>query len=733
MMALGSVSSKPTRFGPLFEPVQLGPVVAKNRFYQVPHCNGMNRVHPSSMARMRGIKAEGGWGSICTEQCDIHYSGCHPRELRLWDAQDIPILAKACEEIHRHGALAGIELAHNGFHVSNLETRAIPIAPSLAPTRGVAPVTAREMDRRDIQDVRRWHRAAALNAKRAGFDIVYVYASHDMTLPAHFLSRRHNRRSDEYGGSLENRVRLLRELVMDTKDAVGDRCAVALRFGVDELMGSGGLSSEGEGRDVVEMLADLPDLWDVNLSPFGNDGQTSRFSDEGFQDRYIRFVKRVTGKPVVGVGRFTSPDHMLSLITSGALDLIGAARPSIADPFLPEKIRNGAFDDIRECIGCNICVASDKLSVPLRCTQNPTMGEEWRRGWHPEVIPPKNTDDQVLVVGAGPAGLEAAVWLGRRGYETILADRARNFGGRAVAESQLPGLHAWRRVADWRLGQLRKDRHVLMLPENDMTADIALEADCSLIVVATGAKWRRDGVGRTHAAPIPGLDALPVYSPDDIMAGRIPEGRVLIFDDDHYYMGGVISEKLAAHGCAVEFVTPESLVSAFTVNTAEQPRIQKRLIECAKGVHVSQKLDHVTRDGAVVSCIFSGREKLIRADAIVLVTSQVPRDRLYHDILERLRYQDERDAVPRVLRIGDCHAPGTIAAAVFAGHLFARTLDNALYDAPPFRRESVAMDWNQELDTPPLPQAMRYHASSNHARRVFDVIAQCSSVVKDDV
>ncbi|MEQ6350311.1 FAD-dependent oxidoreductase [Ralstonia pseudosolanacearum] len=732
MRAPDGMASGPARFDPLFEPVQLGPVVAKNRFYQVPHCNGMNRVHPSSMARMRGIKAEGGWGAICTEQCDIHYSGCHPRELRLWDAQDIPILAKACEEIHRHGALAGIELAHNGFHVSNLETRAIPIAPSLAPTRGIAPVTAREMDKRDIQDVRRWHRTAALNAKRAGFDIVYVYASHDMTLPAHFLSRRHNRRTDEYGGSLENRVRLLRELVMDTKEAVGDRCAVALRFGVDELMGSGGLSSEGEGRDVVEMLADLPDLWDVNLSPFGNDGQTSRFSDEGFQDRYIRFVKRVTGKPVVGVGRFTSPDHMLALVTSGALDLIGAARPSIADPFLPEKIRNGAFDDIRECIGCNLCVASDKLSVPLRCTQNPTMGEEWRRDWHPEVIPPRDTDDRVLVIGAGPAGLEAAVWLGRRGYETILADRARHFGGRAVAESRLPGLHAWRRVADWRLGQLRKDRHVLMLPENDVTAEIALESDCSLIVVATGAEWRRDGVGRTHALPIPGLDALPVYSPDDIMAGRIPAGRVLVFDDDHYYMGGVISEKLAAHGCAVEFVTPESLVSAFTVNTAEQPRIQKRLIECASNVHVSHKLTHVAGDGAVISCVFSGRERFIPADAIVLVTSQVPHDRLYHDILERIGNRDARDAVPRVLRIGDCHAPGTIAAAVFAGHLLARTLDNVLYDAPPFRRESVAMDWNQALDTPP-PRTPHAHAGPRHASRVPDTIAQCSSVVKEDV
>ncbi|CAH0441540.1 oxidoreductase [Ralstonia pseudosolanacearum] len=732
MRAPDGMASGPARFDPLFEPVQLGPVVAKNRFYQVPHCNGMNRVHPSSMARMRGIKAEGGWGAICTEQCDIHYSGCHPRELRLWDAQDIPILAKACEEIHRHGALAGIELAHNGFHVNNLETRAIPIAPSLAPTRGIVPVTARAMDKRDIQDVRRWHRTAALNARRAGFDIVYVYASHDMTLPAHFLSRRHNRRTDEYGGSLENRVRLLRELVMDTKEAVGDRCAVALRFGVDELMGSGGLSSEGEGRDVVELLADLPDLWDVNLSPFGNDGQTSRFSDEGFQDRYIRFVKRVTGKPVVGVGRFTSPDHMLALITSGALDLIGAARPSIADPFLPEKIRNGAFDDIRECIGCNLCVASDKLSVPLRCTQNPTMGEEWRRDWHPEVIPPRDTDDRVLVIGAGPAGLEAAVWLGRRGYETILADRARHFGGRAVAESHLPGLHAWRRVADWRLGQLRKDRHVLMLPENDVTAEIALESECSLIVVATGAEWRRDGVGRTHALPIPGLDALPVYSPDDIMAGRLPAGRVLVFDDDHYYMGGVISEKLAAHGCAVEFVTPESLVSAFTVNTAEQPRIQKRLIECASNVRVSHKLSHVAADGAVISCVFSGREHFIPVDAIVLVTSQVPHDRLYHDILERIGSRDAHDAVPRVLRIGDCHAPGTIAAAVFAGHLLARTLDNVLYDAPPFRRESVAMDWNQALNTP-TPRPPHAHASPNHAGRVPDAIAQYSSVVREDV
>ena len=679
-------------FAPLFEPVQLGPVTAKNRFYQVPHCNGLNRMHPSAMAHMRGTKAEGGWGVVCTEQCDIHYSGCHPRELRLWDEQDIPILANACEQIHQHDALAGIELAHNGFHVGNWETRAIPIAPSLTPSRAIMPVTARAMDKEDIRQFRRWHKTAVLNARKAGFDIIYIYAGHDMTLPVHFLSRRHNQRSDEYGGSLLNRVRLLKEILEDTKEAVGAHCAVALRFSVDELRGAEGLSCEGEGREVVEILADLPDVWDVNLSDFSNDGQTSRFSEEGFQEDYVRFVKRVTRKPVVGVGRYTSPDKMLANIKSHLVDFIGAARPSIADPFLPEKVRKGYLEDIRECIGCNICVASDKLSVPIRCTQNPTIGEEWRRGWHPEHISPRGGSEKVLIVGAGPAGLEAAVWLGRQGVETILADQAIELGGRVLREASLPGLRTWKRVVDWRLEQLRKEQNVLMLPSNFITADIALETDVSLIAVATGARWRDDGVGRTHPRPIAGLDALPVFTPDDVMNGNFPRGHVVVFDDDHYYMGGVITEALVAHGCTVSFITPESLVSSFTVNTAEQPKIHKNIIEICKDVFTSKKLLQIA-DGCVeISCTFTGLRRWLTADAVVLVNGQQPRDELYYNITQELEKRGRLPQFPRVVRIGDCYAPGAIASAVFSGHQFARTLDNKLEDEPPFRRESVTLD-----------------------------------------
>lgn len=687
----------PTRYDVLFESVKIGPVTAKNRFFQVPHCNGMGRAFPSSMAAMRGVKAEGGWAVICTEQCEVHHSGNHQRELRLWDDKDIPYLARAADLIRRDGALAAIELVHNGSHVGNLESRAVPLAPSLQATKGIFPITARAMDKNDIRAFRRWHRAAVIHAQRAGFDIVYVYAGHDISLPVHFLSRRHNHRTDEYGGSLENRARLLRELIEDTKEVVGDTCAVAVRLGVDALLGSRGTASEDEARDVVEMLAELPDLWDVNLGNWNDDGVTARFSDEGYQERYVKFVKTVTTKPVVGVGRFTSPDTMVAMISGGTLDFIGAARPSIADPFLPRKIEEGRFDDIRECIGCNVCVAWDRANVPMRCTQNPTMGEEWRRGWHPERIPPKDTDDTILVVGAGPAGLEAARGLGQRGYDIMLAERSRELGGRVTRESRLPGLASWAQVRDWRLGQLRKMPNVQLLPDNEITSEMVLEAEASLVAVATGAMWRADGVGRYHSEPVVGLDQLPVFTPDDIMDARLPSGRVVLFDDDHYYMGGVIAERLIEHGCEVTFVTPESLVSAFTQYTAEQGRIQRQLLETCAAVHPSTALARTERGTAHLSCVYTSRETALAADAVVLVTGTTPRDELYRELEHHGPVALGSAGIRRVVRVGDCLGPGLIAAAVHSGHLFARTLDTALTDWTPYRRENVELGWDQVL------------------------------------
>ena len=414
------------RYKILFESVKIGPVVAPNRFYQVPHCNGMGYRDVSGMVALRAIKAEGGWGTVCTEQVEIHHtSEITPFiELRIWDDKDLPTLSRITNAIHAHNSLAGIELAYNGMNRPNLYSREVPLGPSDLPTVTYTndPVQARAMTKRDIANLRRWHRNAALRAKSAGFDIIYVYAAHGFGAPQHFLSRRYNHRTDEYGGSLKNRARLLVELIEDTKDAVGDTCAVACRIGVEELLGEEGIHRE-EMLELFSEISELPDLWDLTLCSWDIDSQTSRFSEEGHDEPFVTGFKQLTTKPVVGVGRFTSPDAMVSQIRRGVLDLIGAARPSIADPFLPKKIAEDRLEDIRECIGCNICVSGDMTMSPIRCTQNPTMGEEWRKRWHPEKIQRKGSSQSVLIVGGGPAGLECARALGRRGYQVTLAEK----------------------------------------------------------------------------------------------------------------------------------------------------------------------------------------------------------------------------------------------------------------------------------------------------------------------
>jgi dimethylamine/trimethylamine dehydrogenase len=680
------------RYDILFEPVKIGPVTTRNRFYQVPHCNGMGHQYPSSMAEMRAIKAEGGWGVVCTEQVEIHHTSelSSTIEGRLWDDRDIPVLRKMTDKIHEHGGLAGIEPFYDGVSTPNRYSREIPMGPSARPVAYLDPIQTRVMDATDIRNVRRWYVDAARRARTAGFDIIYVYAGHEMTVLSSFLSRRRNDRTDAYGGSLENRVRLLREVLTDTKEAVGHDCGIALRLGVEELLGDEGLSSVGEGRDVVEMLAELPDLWDVNLSDWANDSMTSRFAASGFQDSHIAFVKKVTSKPVVGVGRYTSPDAMVSLVRSGVLDLIGAARPSIADPFLPKKVEEGRIEDIRECIGCNICVTADFTATPLRCTQNPTMGEEWRKGWHPERIAPKHAAESVLIVGAGPSGLEAARALGQRGYEVTLAEAGTGLGGRVLREAtNLPGLMEWKRVADYRIYQISQMANVQTFLESPLTAAEVLEFAADNVVIATGARWCDSGVGRALNRPIPRDAGAVVLTPDAIMAGHVPSGPVVIFDDDHYYMGGLLAEKLRSAGCDVSLVTPSGDVSSFTHNTLEQGRIQRRLIEMDVKILPLHHVIHLGAASLTVACAFTDREHQIACSAFVPVTMRRPIDTLFHEVQELVGAAGS--ARPSLTRIGDCYAPGTIAAAVYAGHRYARELGQPASDGVPFKRELPAL------------------------------------------
>jgi dimethylamine/trimethylamine dehydrogenase len=678
--------SRDPRYDILFQPVKIGPVTAKNRFYQVPHCNGMGWRDPSALAAMRGMKAEGGWAVVCTEMTEIHpTSDVAPYvELRIWSDQDIPMHARIAEKIHEHGALAGLELSHSGFTSNNLWSREIPVAASARPTSSYFndPVQARAMDKQDIKNLRRAHRAAALRGKAAGYDLIYVYAGHGIGIFQQFLSRSSNFRTDEYGGSLANRARLLREVIEDTKEAVGDTCAVPVRIAMNEFIGAEGLEP-AEVEEAIGLMAELPDLWDLSLSDWSNDSQTSRFSEEGFQEPYIKGVKKLTTKPVVGVGRYTSPDTMVRAIKQGIMDMIGAARPSIADPFLPRKIEEGRPEDIRECIGCNICVTGDYTMSPIRCTQNPSMGEEWRRGWHPEKIRAAGDTKNILIIGAGPAGLEAARAFGQRGHKVTLTDRRAEAGGRVARECRLPGLAAWGRVRDWRLGQINKMPNVELYLESHMSKETALEFGADHIVVATGSRWRRDGVARHHSKPIAISDKAQILTPDDILDGARPTGNnVVLYDDDHYYMGGVIAELLRKEGFNVALVTPSYLVSSFTKASLEQPRIQTRMLELGVNIEANQAIRSIANDYVTLACVFTGKEKQIKAQSVVLVTAKNVEDSLFHAL-----------PAESTSRIGDSYSPGTIAAAVHSGRKLAEGFGEPEPDFldMPYRREVVAL------------------------------------------
>ena len=686
---MSETPQRETRFDVLFEPMAIGPVVARNRFFQVPQCSGMGYRDVSSHAEMRAMKAQGGWAVVSTEQAEIHHSSeITPFiEQRIWDDIDIPALQLTVDRVHDHGSLAAIELCYNGMNGPNFFSRVAPMGPAHLPVAAFTydPVQAREMTLKDIDDLRRWHRQAVRRSIDAGFDIVYVYAGHALGGIHHFLSPRYNQRSDAYGGSIENRARLLRELLEDAVEEADGQAAIGCRISVDELIGDEGLQRH-DIVEVIKMLGEIPDLWDFVLGSWEDDSVTSRFGPEAPQEQYVRGLKALTTKPVVGVGRFTSPETMLRMVREGVLDFIGAARPSIADPFLPSKIEAGQMDEIRECIGCNICVSGDFTMSPIRCTQNPSMGEEWRRGWHPETLRPKHTDQKILVLGAGPAGLEAAQALGKRGYQVVLAEATRDLGGRVSKESQLPGLAAWIRVVDWRLTQLDKLPNVEVFRESEMTAEEILTYGFDHVAVATGATWRNDGVGRWHTTEAP-LD-IEVLTPDDLMAGLRPTGqRVTLFDDDHYYLGGVLAELLVSEGYDVTLVTPSPLVSSWTVNTLEIDRIQTRMREIDLTLRLSESVLSAQNGVVTTACMHTGRQHLVETDTLVSVTARLPNDQVAQDLWAR---QNEwADAgLQSVTALADALAPSTIAAAVWDGRRYAEDLGETINpDDSPFLRE----------------------------------------------
>ena len=410
----------------------------------------------------------------------------------------------------------------------------------------------------------------------------------------------------------------------------------------------------------------------------------------------------------------TAPDDMVDAITSGQLDIIGAARPSIADPFLPKKIEEGRNEDIRECIGCNMCVSRWERGARIVCTQNATTNEEFRRGWHPERFEQTAAPCSVLVVGAGPAGLECARVLGARGYDVHLREAAGEVGGNIRDVMRYPGLAEWGRVVSYREGQLDKLGCVeVHTGVGEMSADDVLAYGAEKVVLATGSRWAEDGMSGANYATIPGADAsVPqILTPEQVMAGKPVGERVAVLDADGYFTGIAMAELMADQGKRVSVITHYDVVGPMHEFTAELSSLRRMMN--AKGITALtgrwvERLEVENQVRVVHYDLYRGgyeraagpvsgeapfapseASENLDVDSVILVTARKANRALW-DALKARQFEWAGEGIAGVYQAGDCYAPRMIAEAVFDGHRIAREFESENPQEPlPVKRERI--------------------------------------------
>ena len=651
-------------FQNLFSPLRLGKVTVKNRISFQPHLTNLAEKNLPSERQMYywGERAKGGAGLIITEELTVHPTDmAYEKLIDVYHAEVVPGFRKITDYVHQYDSKIFAQLNHNGQQGDGSLSRLPVWAPSPVPDV-LFRETPKAMEVEDIEEVARYYALSAEHVRQGGFDGVELQFGHS-SLARQFLSPLTNLRQDEYGGSLENRMRAPLRFIEAVRKTVGNDYTLGIRMCADEMI-PGGLDL-GQVQEICALFeaSGLIDFMDLSIGTFYNlylvEG--SMHTPLGYTIPLAAGVREKIKLPVFCTGRINDPVMAEKVLAAGQADMIGMCRALICDPYLPKKAEEGRLEDLRYCIACNQgCIGRIGMNKTIGCVQNPAIGLE--KEWGEGTLKPAPVKKKVVVVGGGPGGMWAAKMAGRRGHDVTLYDRNDTLGGQALTAMKGAGRDEFGVIARNEKEQVDK-AGVKVVLNTEATAASVLGANADAVIIATGSK------PKTH--PVGGADGPGIFNVWQVLNGEAETGqKVCLIDYDGHHRATATAEFLANQGKTVHIITSSLFIGAELGPTQDLYLSRQRLL--IKGATFTPDIAVMEVAGEAGSKVVKGFNVYSNAwdewgpfDSLVLAMGQQVEDDLYFSLKGKVR---------ELYRIGDCVAPRKVDMAIWEGHKLGREI-----------------------------------------------------------